>query len=180
MKKYSFLLAFLLLRLALARPVMAICPVCTVAVGAGLGLSRFLGIDDAVSGVWVGGIILSSSLWLVDWLRKKNFKVLSLYNSFKYKSWLVSALFYAIVLIPLWTSETIGHPFNTILGIDKLIFGTVVGSLAFLGGMYLDKRVREVKGKQLFSFQKVAFPVGALIAASLILFLLTSVKIALV
>jgi hypothetical protein len=180
MKKYFFLLGLLVLRLALARPVMAICPICTVAVGAGLGLSRFLGIDDAVSGVWLGGIILSSSLWLVNWLEKKNFKALGFYNNYKYKAWLICSLMYAIVLIPLWTTETIGHPFNVILGIDKLIFGTILGSLAFLAGMYLDKKVRETRGKQLFSFQKVAFPLGALIIASLILFLITSVKIAFV
>ena len=87
---------------------------------------------------------------------------------------------YMIVLVPLWTSEIIGHPFNTILGIDKLIFGTLIGSMAFLAGMYLDKKVRQIKGKQLFSFQKVAFPLGALILTSLILFLITSVKIAFV
>jgi len=158
----------------------AICPVCTIAVGAGLGISRWLGIDDAVSGVWVGGIILSSSFWFIDWLEKKNFKSLSFYYKFQYKKWLVTLLMYALVIIPLFTSGIIGHPFNTLLGIDKLIFGTVVGSLAFLMGMYLDKKVREIKGKQLFSFQKVAFPVGALIIASLILFFITSVKIALV
>jgi hypothetical protein len=180
MKKYLLLLGLLFLRLALARPVGAVCPVCTIAVGAGLGLSRFLGIDDAVTGTWLGGIIISSSFWLIDWLRRKNFKALSFYNNFKYKPWLVSFLMYAIVLIPLWTTETIGHPFNTILGIDKLVFGTAVGSLAFLAGMWLDKKVKRAKGKQLFSFQKVAFPVAALILASLVLFLVTSVKIAFV
>ena len=158
----------------------AVCPVCTIAVGAGLGISRWLGIDDAVSGVWVGGIILSSTFWLIDWLDKKQFKSLSFYYSFQYKKWLIAFAMYALVIIPLFTSGIIGHPFNTILGIDKLIFGTAVGSFAFLAGMYLDKKVREVKGKQLFSFQKVAFPLGTLIIASLILFVITSVKIAFV
>src|SRR3989344_3021049 len=50
----------------------AVCPICTVAVGAGLGLSRYFGIDDAVSSIWIGGIFLSSSFWLSDWLDKKN------------------------------------------------------------------------------------------------------------
>ena len=162
------------------REAHAVCPVCTIAVGAGLGISRWLGIDDAVSGVWVGGIILSSSFWLIDWLEKKKFKSLSLYYKFQYKKWLVVTAMYAIVIIPLFTSDIIGHPFNTIFGIDKLVFGTAVGSAAFLVGMYTDKKIREIKGKQLFNFQKVAFPLGALIIASLILFLITSVKIAFV
>src|SRR3972149_7801823 len=162
------------------REAHAVCPVCTIAVGAGLGISRWLGIDDAVSGVWVGGIILSSSFWLIDWLEKKKFKSLSLYYRFQYKKWLVVTAMYAIVIIPLFTSDIIGHPFNTIFGIDKLVFGTAVGSAAFLVGMYTDKKIREIKGKQLFNFQKVAFPLGALIIASLILFVITSVKIAFV
>ncbi len=182
-KTLKFLLSVLtlsLIRSVFPSTVGAVCPVCTIAVGAGLGISRWLGIDDAVSGVWVGGIILSSSFWLIDWLQKKKFKSLSFYYKFQYKKWLVLFLMYSLVIIPLFTSGIIGHPFNTILGIDKLIFGTAVGSAAFLAGMYLDKKVREIKGKQLFSFQKVAFPVGALIVASLILFVITSVKIAFV
>ncbi|OGM15705.1 hypothetical protein A2V56_05620 [Candidatus Woesebacteria bacterium RBG_19FT_COMBO_42_9] len=177
---FSALLLFTIHYSLFTREVFAVCPVCTIAVGAGLGLSRWLGIDDAISGVWVGGVILSSSFWLIDWLEKKNFKSLSFYYKFQYKTLLISALMYMIVLVPLWTSEIIGHPFNTILGIDKLIFGTLIGSMAFLAGMYLDKKVRQIKGKQLFSFQKVAFPLGALILTSLILFLITSVKIAFV
>jgi len=161
-------------------PAGAVCPVCTIAVGAGLGISRWLGIDDAVSGVWVGGIILSSSFWLLDWLERKKFTKLSVYYKFQYKNWLVLILMYGLVLIPLWTSGIIGHPFNTLFGIDKLIFGTVAGSLAFVAGMYLDKKVRQIKGKQLFNYQKVVFPVVALIITSLILFWVTSVKIAFV
>jgi len=34
--------------------VFAVCPVCTVAAGAGVGLSRWLGIDDIIIGLWVG------------------------------------------------------------------------------------------------------------------------------
>src|SRR3972149_11759116 len=70
------------------REAHAVCPVCTIAVGAGLGISRWLGIDDAVSGVWVGGIILSSSFWLLDWLVKKKIKKLFFFYKFHHKKWL--------------------------------------------------------------------------------------------
>ncbi len=150
----------------------AICPVCTIAVGAGLGLSRFLGVDDAVSGVWVGGLLLSSSLWLDNWLGKKNIKL-------KYQKYIVVGLMYGITIIPLWVGGIIGHPYNEILGIDKLIFGTGVGTAAFLLGVKLDKKVREIRGKQLFDFQKVAFPVGGLVISSIVMFIVTSVKISL-
>jgi hypothetical protein len=146
----------------------AVCPVCTIAVGAGLGLSRWLGIDDTVSGLWVGGLILSSSLWLIDWINKKKPNILNT----KYNIPII-LLMYAIVFIPLWLGKTIGHPYNRILGIDKLVFGTIVGSLVFLGAVWLDKKVRTVKGHQLFSYQRVVFPVVSLVIASVLMYLLT-------
>jgi hypothetical protein len=152
-------------------PVYAFCPVCIVAVGAGLGLSRYLGVDDTVSGIWVGGLLLTSSLWLVDWLVKK-IKKLQTVNLLALQ--ISSALLtYAIVLIPLWHSEIIGHPFNKILGLDKLIFGTAVGTILFLKALWLDKMVRKWKGHQLFDFQKVVFPVVFLLIGSLIMFFIT-------
>lgn len=152
----------------------AICPVCTVAVGAGLGLSRYLGVDDIISGLWIGGFLLSSSFWLDDWLTKKYPK----YKNFEKLTALqkkvgIAILFYLITLVPLYYSEVIGHPFNTIFGIDKLVFGTALGSLLFLIALWADKKVRKVRGKQLFNYQKVAFPIGILVLASIIMYLIS-------
>lgn len=147
----------------------AVCPICTVAVGAGLGLSRYLGIDDAVSSIWIGGIILSSSFWLVDWMYKKFSEKLKKYEE-KTVTYITIISMYALVIIPLWYGKIIGHPFNTILGIDKIIFGTALGSFVFLFGMWADKKVRKIKGKQLFQYQKVVFPVVSLVITSLLLY----------
>ena len=169
MKKIiSFFLASLGL-LALSSPIYAVCPVCTIAVGAGLGLSRFLGIDDTISGVWVGGLILSTSLWTISWLEKKNFKIFSKLNK-KLLAYLTIIFMYSLVLIPLWPTGIIGHPFNTTLGIDKLLFGTLAGSVFFLLGLWADKKVRQIKGRQLFAFQKVTFPVVSLLIISLVIY----------
>jgi len=145
---------------------LAVCPVCTIAVAGGLGISRTLGVDDTVTSVWIGGIILSSSFWLVDWLSKKE----------KYKKlaniWAIAVLMYAIVLIPLYLSKIIGLPLNTLWGIDKILLGTAVGSVVFLKGIYLDKLQRRKFGKQFFKFQKVVFPVLALVLASFIFYII--------
>jgi hypothetical protein len=77
------------------------------------------------------------------------------------------------VYIPLISVGIIGNPFNTILGIDKLIVGGFFGVAAFLTGMFADKKVREVKGKQLFNFQKVVFPVTMLAITSLVFYFIT-------
>ena len=142
---------------------LAVCPICTVAVAAGLGLSRYLGIDDAVSSIWIGGLILSVSFWSIDWLTKKKI-------NFKYRNPLVFLFWYGLTLIPLQLTGIMGHPFNTVLGIDKILFGTAVGSVFFLLGILADKKVREKRGKQLFAFQKVVFPVAALAIISLVIY----------
>lgn len=143
----------------------AVCPICTVAVGAGLGLSRWLGIDDAISGIWIGGLILSSSLWLLDWLKKKWPKLI-----INHWPLAIILVMYLLVLGPLAWTDILGHPFNTFWGIDKLIVGTAVGSLAFLASIWADKKVRKIKGKQLFNYQKIIFPVGLLAFFSLIMY----------
>jgi len=152
-------------------PVYAFCPVCIVAVGAGLGLSRYLGVDDTVSGIWVGGLLLATSLWFAEWLRKKIKKLESV--NYLVLQIAIILITYAAVMLPLWHSEIIGHPFNKILGIDKLIFGTAFGTILFLKAIWLDKKVRQIKGKQLFNFQKVVFPVSLLFLGSIIMFFIT-------
>lgn len=147
----------------------AVCPVCTAAVIGGLGLSRYLGIDDAISGIWVGGLILSLSFWLTDWVDKKGWlKKLSM----KLVLIVSVVLFYLITFVPMQMANFIGHPANKIWGIDKLIFGSAIGLLIFLLGVFADKKQRKIYGKQFFEFQRVVFPVAALLIASVILYLL--------
>lgn len=149
-------------------PVYAVCPVCTVAVGAGLGISRALGIDDAVTSVWIGGLVLSMSYWLIDWLNKK--KKLAVGN--RKAEILIILSMYALTLVPLYFGKYIGRVHNGILGIDKILFGTFWGTAAFLSGKWADTKVRQIKGKQLFVYQKVVFPVSALLLTSLIIHLI--------
>jgi hypothetical protein len=141
------------------------CPVCTVTVIAGLGISRLLGIDDSITAIWISGLILSLSFVIVDWVKKKWPKLKSKYYYFP-----TFILMYLFVLVPLKISHTIGILRNTIWGIDKIILGIFAGSIVFLIGIWADKKVRKIKGKQLFVYQKVVFPVLALIVASLIFY----------
>lgn len=168
-KLITFLVGFFLFLFIPISPVFAMCPICTLAVGAGLGLSRYLGIDDAVSGIWAGALVISVSFWFVSWLIKKNFKFLKFIKE-KYLIYLSLLFWIAFTYIPLWKTGIIGHPFNTIWGIDKLIFGSVIGALIFLLAVYTDKKIRKIKGKQLFNFQKVIIPISFLTIVSLIMY----------
>jgi hypothetical protein len=141
------------------------CPVCTVGVIAGLGISRLLGIDDVITSLWIGAFILSFSFITIDWINKKWPKI-------KFSRFQIPfiALMYVLVLVPLKWNGSIGIPLNTLGGIDKIVLGTVIGSIVFLVGVWADKKVRKVKGKQLMNFQKVVFPVTILAIVSLAMY----------
>lgn len=141
--------------------IRAFCPVCTVAVGAGVGLCRYLGIDDLISGTWVGGLLMSLTLWTVDWLNKKKIK-------FLFRKPLIFIFWYGISISPLYWLDIMGHPANKFLGIDKLLFGIISGSTAFLiSFLFHNFLVKKNQGKSYFPFQKVIIPVSFLVILSL-------------
>jgi len=160
-------LIVILANIILVISAQAICPVCTIAVGAGIGLSRWLGIDDTITGLWVGGLIVSMILWTLNWMRRKEI-------NFKGKRTIVFLGYYLIIIAPLYWMKIIGHPFNKILGIDKLLFGIIFGSLAFWsGGMFYYQLKKKNNGHAYFPFQKVLMPIAPLIILSIIFYFIT-------
>ncbi len=158
---------FFLLALVFAVPVKAVCPICTVAVAGGLGISRWLGIDDSIMGVWIGGLILSSGFWMADWASKKSWQI-------PYPKFLANALMFLFVVPPLYLGKIIGVAGNTLWGIDKILLGTSVGMLLFYAGMKLDQYLRTTnEGKVYIYYQKVIAPVLFLTIGSVILFFVT-------
>ncbi len=64
----AFLMTFLFVKSVFANPA---CAVCTLAVGASLELSRRLGVDDSVVGVWAGSFLVLLGFWTISWFDKK-------------------------------------------------------------------------------------------------------------
>jgi len=149
---------------------LAVCPVCTIAVGAGLGLSRFLGIDDLVIGIWLGGFLTSFSLMSSNWLNKKDYfkKIKKIYLDLGNY-----ILYILITFLPLHFTGITGHPLNKILGVDKLLIGTFIGTLVFLVSVLLDNKLRAKYKKQFINYQKVIIPVSLLAIISLIFYFIT-------
>jgi len=161
------LLTFLLFLISL-KQVFAVCPVCTVAVGAGVGLSRWLQIDDLITGLWIGGLISSLIIWTLNFLKNKNI-------NFKGKTIITILSYYLLLILPLYFSNIIGHPLNTfIFGIDKLLFGIILGSISFYtGANYYEYLKERNKGRAYFPFQKVVMPTIPLIVLSIFFYFLT-------
>lgn len=142
--------------------VFAFCPVCPVAIGAGVGLCKYLGIDDLISGTWIGGLLMSLVWWTIDWLNKKRIK-------FLFRKPLILFFWYFLAIFPLNTAGILGHPQNKFLGIDKLIFGIISGSIFFLLSLAFNNfLIKKNQGKVYFKFQKVVIPISFLTVLSLI------------
>jgi hypothetical protein len=139
----------------------AVCPVCTVAVLGGLGLSRWLGIDDFITSLWIGGLALSVSAWGWNYLKKKD--KLSFLSGL-----LIFVLVYAATIFPLYWFKYIGAPFNKLWGQDKIVLGIIVGTVVFWVGAFLHTQLKKRnEGKVYVKFQRVILPVGFLLIASL-------------
>ncbi len=166
MKKKSVFLVFIFA--AAAAKAEAVCPVCTVAVGAGVGFSRWLGIDDSITGLWLGAFLLSLSLWTIDWLGRKKI-------NFFFKKTLVIAGYYALALVPLYFAKITSHPFDFVRAgaEDKLLIGIIQGTAAFFFAAKLYEFLKEKNnGHAHFPFEKIFLPVVILAFFSLIFYFL--------
>ena len=145
----------------------AICPICTIAVGMGVGLSHWLGIDDTITGLWIGGLTISLILWTIDWFNKKSIH-------FPGRNFITVVLYYFMVLFPLRQGHILGHPLNVLWGVDKLILGVLFGSVLFIlssvSYFYLKKHNHN---RAYFPFQKVVMPVLPLVIFSVIFYIIT-------
>ena len=170
--KLRYLLPVLFLGIFIAGFASAqVCPVCVVAIGAGLGLSRWLGIDDLVSSVWVGAFLIAVISWTLSFMKKKKW-------DFQDDGIVVTLAYLVLTLIPLYYAGIVGHPLNQIWGLDKILVGSIIGTVVLYLGSWLNLYLKKLNnGKVFFPYQRVVIPVVFLILASLIIYLLLTWRI---
>jgi len=157
MKKLFAILALCFMPAAL----YAVCPLCTVFVGVGLEGMRLLGINDFITGIWAGGLMLSVIFWTAGYMKRKGVQ-----NGYWYL--LMIAIYYAM-LAAIWWLPDVHFGAETLWGIDNLLFGIIVGTVAFyIGARWHMTIKRKNGGKSWFKFQKVIWPLGALAIATLL------------
>ena len=143
------------------------CQICTVAIIGGLGLSRWLHVDDTVSGVWIGAFLVTIIYYTISYLRTKKI-------NFWGRDFLVSLSYYVLAFIPLYTGKIIGHPLNRIWGIDKFIVGATAGSIIFILAIMLYGWLKKKNGDHAhFPMEKVVIPIVSLLIVSGIFYFLT-------
>lgn len=163
--------------------VSAHCPLCTTGAVIGVGFARAYGVDDSIVGLLLGALIVSSALWFNKWLKKK--------INFPLQEFLIVLFSFLVLAIPFYYAGLITN-FSMVrsmpgvhgmtglgvlglanLGIDKLLFGMIFGTLAIWGVFAFSEYIIKKRGKRLFDYQGLSFMIIALIILSLILWLIT-------
>ncbi len=161
-----FLFALLTILIFDLQKTFAVCPICTVAIGTGVGFTRYIGIDDTITGLWIGGFIVSSGLWLASFLKNKKIKI-------PYIEILSVILMAAFTIIALYLSKFIGVTHNKIFGVEKIVFGIAIGMIIFFFSTKTDAYLRQKNnGKVIIYYQKVIIPVLFLTLTSFLFYLI--------
>jgi len=149
-----------------------VCPICTLAVAGGVGLLRTVGIDDVITGLWYGALIVSSIVWFIDYLNRKSIQ-------FLFRKILVIAVFYTAFIWPLYRWNIMGKPENIIFGVswlDRILFGAIIGTFIFIFAILSDIYLRKInENKPIIKYQKVLIPLVFLTIASIIIHLLIKI-----
>ena len=159
-KVFMIALAVAISLIGILPKVMAHCPLCTGATIVGVGITRSLGLDDSIVGVFVGGMIISTALWFNNILKKKNFggnEKLRLFSLIILTSILTLVTFYYAGLFGR------GNSFR-IFGIESILVGSFSGGVLSLGAFYFSNNLKNKNGgKVLFSYQTMIISLIALV-----------------
>lgn len=165
MKIKRIIIAFALMFLGWTKTAAAnpACAVCTVAVSAALGVSRELGVDDTVVGVWCGGLLMQIAFWTITFCVRRNWKFHGM------------GIFFILIslslIIPLYTMDYIVFQARTILGIDAFLLSVLVGAFIILASDVAYRMMKDYNGGHAhFPFEKVVIPVAALAVASVVFY----------
>ncbi len=146
---------------------MPVCAVCAVGVAAGAGLSRWLKIDDLISGIWIGAFLLFLSIWSVNIIfRKKERRKILFYAISVLVWWLIS-------FIPLYFIGFFDSQCPKILGVERLLCGSLIGLILTLISFWFENMIRKRNNnKARFPYQKVIIPLSFLLVFSFLIWLI--------
>ncbi|MDO8503970.1 MAG: hypothetical protein Q7S60_04775 [bacterium] len=160
-------LVSLMLLALLPSKALAHCPLCIAGAGFGLSISRYLGVDDSIFGIWLAALLGASALWLDIFLEKRNIgKQIPFRQQIIYLVTIGSSLwsFYQFNIVNIHAGQ--------IAGLDKLTFGMLLGGVGFYATDALHLQLKRKYGKVFFPFQRIALSLGSLLVLSIIIYIL--------
>lgn len=159
----------LFLSLIITTQTYAMCPVCTIAAAAWVELSHYLGIDDTITGIWIWWMLVSVSMWTIDWFDRKKIR-------FFLKRKLTYVFYYTSVIYPLYYGKLMFlNPANILWWVDKLLLWMIVWTFLFYFSARYYLYLKEKNNwRAYFPMQKVAMSVWSLGVASIIFYYITT------
>lgn len=162
----SLLTLILVLKLILAPAALAHCPLCVAGAAAGITLTRWVGVDDSITGIWIGAFLGATAFLLLRSLGQRN-KIF--FNRFVGAG--VYILIFATTLWSFYKFKLIIR-MDSIFGFDKLTFGMILGSIIFYLVDVINIFLKRKNGKNLFPYQSMVFSLGSIIFASIGVYIL--------
>lgn len=150
--------------LSFAPATLAHCPLCVAGAGAGLTLSRLLGIDDSITGVWIAALLGAMAFWTETALIKDK----------ELKLTLRPLIYIGIFIATIWSfykfNLVVKH--GDIFGLHKLTFGMIVGGILFYLVDVIDDLLIKKYGKVFFPYQRIIVSLGTMLLTSIGIYIL--------
>jgi hypothetical protein len=144
----------------------AFCPLCVAATGILTGFFRWLGVDDTIIGLWLGGFITSSSILLSGYIARKQWKI-------KPSKITIALISYLATFFILYLDGILVTPYNILFGIPKIIMGLVAGTTIITITPYLNTLLKKANNERNFlSHQKMLVSIVSLLLLSLMIYIL--------
>ncbi|MBU5537387.1 MAG: hypothetical protein QW818_02295 [Candidatus Aenigmatarchaeota archaeon] len=161
----SFLFSFIFL----ISTVLAHCPLCTAATGAAVAFTRWYGVDDSIVGVFVGGMVVATGLWINNMVKRHNKGK----EYIPFQPVIVLIIFFILTIVTFYFAKLIGppNPFK-IFGIDRILFGTLIGIGVSFASFKLHEILRKFnRNRNFLPYQSIFIFILSLITSSLVLYL---------
>ena len=139
------------------------CPLCVAGAAAGLTLSRILGIDDSITGIWLAAFLGATSFWTATLVSKK-FKIPFLKE-------IVYVLIFVLTIASFYKFNLV-IKMGDIFGFHKLTFGMVTGGVSFYVVDLVNDYLIKKNGKVFFPYQRIAVSLGSMVILSLFIYIL--------
>lgn len=178
-RKLGFFGAIFFSFIFLAETIKAHCPLCTIGAGAVAGGALWLGINEIIVALFLGGFAMSMGIWFSKIIKKEYFS---------YQNILIAIMVFASTLLPilpLITSEHNVYPvylsisgdygslFNRTYLIYKTLLSGLFGGFLILSSPSLSRQIIKLRNGKIIPFQGVALTLLLLIITGGILQILS-------